>query len=59
MTGEIDSLQEKLKNLNQKHVDWQMKDLNSKATSEKKRVVKGMILGETLGKGTFGYVKMG
>jgi len=59
VTGEIDSLQEKLKNLNQKHVDWQMKDLNSKATSEKKRVVKGMILGETLGKGTFGYVKMG
>jgi len=29
------------------------------ATRQKPRVVKGLILGETLGKGTFGYVKLG
>lgn len=57
--GEIDSLQEKLTSLNQKHAEWQMGALNTDEKSGKKRTVKGMILGETLGKGTFGYVKMG
>jgi len=58
VTKEIESLQGRLTELNQKHAEYAMGALQ-KSKGKKKRVVKGMILGETLGKGTFGYVKMG
>jgi len=58
ITKEIESLQGRLTKLNHQHAQYAMGALK-KAEGEKKRVVKGMILGETLGKGTFGYVKMG